>query len=63
MLQRIYQLSNEIEGSIFLFGAFAEDYPASRRVIVSLDPFNRRMGDIECIYVLDFFRMMWNNEF
>lgn len=43
--------------------AFAEDYPASRRVIVSLDPFNRRMGDIECIYVLDFFRMMWNNEF
>lgn len=43
--------------------AFAEDYPASRRIIVSLDPFNRHMGDIECIYVLDFFRMMWNNEF
>lgn len=43
--------------------AFGEDYPSCRRIIVSLDPFNRCMGDIECIYVMDFFRMMWNNKF
>lgn len=45
------------------FKAFGEDYPSCRCIIVSLDPFNRRMGDIECIYVVDFFRMMWNNKF
>lgn len=43
--------------------AFGEEYPSCRRIIVSLDPFNRCMGDIECIYVMDFFRMMWNNKF
>ena len=42
--------------------AFGEDYPDSRRIIVSLDPFNRRMGEVECIYVLDFFHMLWNHE-
>lgn len=36
--------------------AFAEDYPDSRQLVVSLDPINRRMGNIECIYVLDFSR-------
>ena len=39
--------------------AFGEEYPSSRRIIVSLDPINRRVGDIECIYVLDFFKMLW----
>ena len=29
-------------------------------MIVSLDMFNRRMGDIECIYVLDFFKQLWS---
>ena len=43
MLDRIYQLNNELDGSIFLFG----------------DIFSRTIDDIECLYVLDFFRKMW----
>ena len=39
--------------------AFGEDFPQCRRIIVSLDPLNRRMGDIECIYVKDFLAMLW----
>lgn len=42
--------------------AFGEDYPNSRRIIVSLDRFNRRIGDIECIYVLDFFKSLWSGK-
>ena len=40
--------------------AFGEEYPQSRRIIVSLDRFNRRMGEIECVYVLDFFKRLWS---
>ena len=40
--------------------AFGEEHPLSRRIIVSLDKFNRHMGDIECIYVLDFFKLLWS---
>ena len=40
--------------------AFGEEYPQSRRIIVSLDMFNRRMGEIECAYVLDFFKRLWS---
>lgn len=39
--------------------AFASDYPESRLMIVSLDPINRKMGNIECIYVIDFFKKLW----
>ncbi|MBR4492078.1 MAG: ATP-binding protein [Bacteroidales bacterium] len=39
---------------------FGEEYPQSRRIIVSLDMFNRRMGEIECVYVLDFFKRLWS---
>lgn len=39
--------------------AFGEEHPTSRRLIVSLDKFNRRIGDVECVYVLDFFRQLW----
>lgn len=39
---------------------FGEEHPQSRRIIVSLDKFNRHMGDIECIYVLDFFKLLWS---
>ena len=39
--------------------AFGEEHPQSRRLIVSLDPINRRMGEIECIYVKDFFKQLW----
>jgi hypothetical protein len=31
--------------------AFGEEYPQSRRIIVSLDRINRKIGDIECLYV------------
>lgn len=41
--------------------AFAEDYQESRTIIVSMDPFSRRMGNIECVYVLDFFRLLWTD--
>lgn len=39
---------------------FGEEYPQSRRIIVSLDKISRRMGEIECIYVMDFFKMLWS---
>ena len=41
--------------------AFATDYPESRLIIVSLDPINRKMGDVECLYVLDFFKKLWKD--
>lgn len=40
--------------------AFGEEYPQSRRIIVSLDKFNRRMGEIESVYVFDFFKRLWS---
>ena len=40
--------------------AFGEEYPSSRRMIVSLDRINRKEGGIECIYILDFFKLLWN---
>lgn len=39
---------------------FGEEYPQSRRIIVSLDIINRKMGEIECIHVKDFFKMLWS---
>ncbi len=41
--------------------AFGEEHPQSRRIIVSLDRFNRKIGDVECIYVKDFFQMLWES--
>ena len=38
---------------------FASDYPASKQLIVSLDPINRKIGNVECIYILDFFKKLW----
>ena len=38
---------------------FGEEYPKSRRIMVSLDPIDRRVGDIECVHVLDFFKVLW----
>lgn len=40
--------------------AFAVDYPESRRMIVSLDPISRKMDGIECLYVFDFFKRLWD---
>ncbi len=39
---------------------FASDYPESKQMIVSLDPINRQVGNIECIHVLDFFKKLWS---
>lgn len=39
---------------------FGEEYPSSRRIIVSLDRINRKVGDIECIYIIDFFKLLWD---
>ena len=41
--------------------AFGEEYPSSRRMIVSLDKINRKEGDVECLYVLDFFKLLWDS--
>ena len=40
--------------------AFNEEHSESRCLMVSLDKINRRIGTVECIYVLDFFKMLWN---
>lgn len=41
---------------------FGEEHPKCRLIIVSLDIFNRRMGEIECMYVKDFFKKLWAGE-
>lgn len=43
--------------------AFGEEHPDCRQLIVSLDVFNRRMGDVECIYVIDFLKKLWAGEY
>lgn len=42
--------------------AFKEEHPECRLILVSLEPITRTAEDIEMIYVLDFFRMLWNGE-
>lgn len=42
--------------------AFAEEYPNSRRIIVSLDLFNRTIEGIESIYIMDFLKMLWDGK-
>lgn len=42
--------------------AFKEEHPDCRLILVSLDPITRPSGDIELIYVTDFFRMLWDGE-
>lgn len=39
--------------------AFAEEFPACRRIVVSLDPVRRRIGEVEVFPVLDFLKTMW----
>lgn len=43
--------------------SFGEEHPNCRRIIVSHDIIPRRIGDIECIPVKDFFRRLWDHEF
>ena len=42
--------------------AFKEEHPECRLILVSLEPVTRKAEDIEMIYVLDFFKMLWNGE-
>jgi uncharacterized protein len=42
--------------------SFGNDYPESRRVIVSLDRISRQIGDIEQIYINDFLHMLWHGD-
>lgn len=39
--------------------AFADEHSESRRIIVSLDIINRTIDGIECIYVGDFLKRLW----
>lgn len=39
--------------------AFGEEYPQSRRITVSLDRINRKIGEIECFYIKDFLAQLW----
>lgn len=41
---------------------FAEEHPECRQIIVSHDRFNRRIGTVETIYILDFLKKLWNGE-
>ena len=41
---------------------FAKEYPDTRLIVVSLDKMTRVSEGIECIYVYDFLRMLWNGE-
>ena len=40
--------------------SFADEHPDCRRIIVSLDRFNRVVDGIEHIYVYDFFKKLWS---
>ena len=42
--------------------AFAEEYPSSRCIIVSLDAVRRRIGEIEVWPVVEFFSAVWRGE-
>lgn len=43
--------------------AFGEEHPNSRRLIVSHDIIPRRIGEIECVPINDFFGRLWAHEF
>ena len=42
--------------------AFKEEHPDCRLILVSLEAVTRKAEDIEMIYVLDFFKMLWNGD-
>ncbi len=42
--------------------SFADEHPDCRRIIVSLDRFNRIVDGIEHIYVYDFFKKLWSHD-
>lgn len=44
------------------FKDFRDEYPQSRCIAVSKDKFNRSIDGIECIYILDFLKMLWEGK-
>jgi predicted AAA+ superfamily ATPase len=42
--------------------AFHEEHPASRLILVSLDPITRKSENIELIYVIDFLKSLWDGD-
>ena len=44
------------------FKEFKEEFPDSRCIVVSKDKFNRRIEQVESLYVFDFLRMLWVGE-
>lgn len=42
--------------------AFKDEHPEARLIIVSQDRINRTSQDIEHLYVLEFFKQLWNGE-
>lgn len=42
--------------------AFKDEHPDCRLMLVSLDPITRVSGDVELVYVTEFFRMLWNGD-
>lgn len=42
--------------------SFADEHPDCRRIIVSLDRFNRVVDGIEHVYVYDFFKKLWSHD-
>ena len=41
---------------------FAKEHPDVRQILVSRDRISRRSGDIDLIYVTDFFKALWDGE-
>lgn len=41
---------------------FAEDFPDARLMIVTLDKFTRKMGQVECFYAYDFLKLLWEGK-
>ncbi len=42
------------------FKEYKDEFPESRCIAVSRDKFNRKIGDIECFYILDFLKLLWS---
>lgn len=41
---------------------FAEDFPNTRLIIVTLDKLSRKMGNVESYYVYDFLKLLWEGK-
>lgn len=41
---------------------FAEDFPDARLIIVTLDKFSRKLGNVEGYYAYDFLRLLWEGK-